>query len=364
MQFLDVAGIDFCCVTVDRLGSAFNRLSHSGATLFATRRQLQTLGLIRPMRAITVSAPARLHLGFVDLNGSLGRKYGSIGLAVNQPATVLTVREAERLSASGPERERAEKALRRFADLYGEGQSFAVEVTHAIPAHAGLGSGTQLALAIGAAIRALARRSVSDQSLGEIVERGARSAIGITAFERGGFIVDGGRGTLQQPPPTVVRLDFPTDWRAILVLDPRDVGVHGEKETAAFQALPEFPEALSGHLCRLTLMRLLPGIVEHDIAAFGAALSEIQSIVGQHFSAAQGGAGWSSPAVGHIVKRLGEAGASGLGQSSWGPTGFAFVDSEAAAQRLYSSLVEEAKAVRLELRIVQGRNSGAVIGPA
>jgi beta-RFAP synthase len=316
------------------------------------------------MRAITVSAPARLHLGFVDLNGSLGRKYGSLGLAVDQPATVLTVREAQAFHASGPEATRAGKAVHRFSDLYAAGRPYSVDVAEAIPAHAGLGSGTQLALAVGAAILKLSGNTASAQSLGEVIERGARSAIGITAFERGGFIVDGGRGPSGHAPPTVARLDFPTDWRAILVLDPRDVGVHGEKETAAFKALPEFPETLAGHLCRLTLMRLLPGIVEQDIAAFGAALSEIQEIVGNHFSAAQGGAPWSNPEVGRIVRRLGDAGATGLGQSSWGPTGFAFVDSEAAAHRLYSSLVEEAKAVRLDLKIVQGRNSGAVIGPA
>jgi beta-ribofuranosylaminobenzene 5'-phosphate synthase len=316
------------------------------------------------MRDIKVSAPARLHLGFIDLNGSLGRKYGSIGLAVDQPATVLTIREATKFQAKGLEARRAEATLRRFSDLYAHGRPYAVDITEAIPAHAGLGSGTQLALAIGAAVLELSGTIVSTQSLGEVVERGARSAIGITAFDRGGFIVDGGRGVSSHAPPTVVRLDFPPEWRAILVLDPRDVGVHGDKESAAFTALPDFPEALSGHLCRLTLMRLLPGIVEKDIAAFGSALSEIQSIVGKHFSAAQGGESWSSPAVGRIVRRLGEAGATGLGQSSWGPTGFAFVESEAAAHRLYSSLVEEAKANALDLKIVQGRNTGAVIGPA
>jgi beta-RFAP synthase len=316
------------------------------------------------MRAITVSAPARLHLGFVDLNGSLGRKYGSIGLAVDTPATRLVVREAETFTATGTEAARAEKAARRFSGLYAPDRAFAVAVEEAIPAHAGLGSGTQLALAIGAAILKLAGHSASAHLLGEVVERGARSAIGITAFEHGGFIVDGGRGTSSHPPPTVVRLDFPEEWRAILVLDPREAGVHGEKETAAFKALPEFPESLAGHLCRLTLMRLLPGVVEHDLEAFGAALSEIQSIVGAHFAAAQGGAPWSNPAVGRIVARLRDAGATGVGQSSWGPTGFAFVSNVAAADRLYSSLVEEAKAEGLELKIVQGRNTGAVIGPA
>lgn len=313
---------------------------------------------------VVVRAPARLHFGVLDLRGDLGRRFGGLGAAVEQPGLELVARPGDALEATGPDSGRALGYARAFLAHHGLSAGARIEVRRALPPHAGLGSGTQLALAIGAAVLKLSGNKASAQSLGEVVERGARSAIGITAFERGGFIVDGGRGPSGHAPPTVVRLDFPTDWRAILVLDPRDVGVHGEKETAAFKALPDFPETLAGHLCRLTLMRLLPGIVEQDLAAFGAALSEIQEIVGYHFSAAQGGAPWSNPEVGRIVRRLGEAGATGLGQSSWGPTGFAFVDSEAAAHRLYSSLVEEAKAVRLDLKIVQGRNTGAVIGPA
>jgi predicted sugar kinase len=148
------------------------------------------------------------------------------------------------------------------------------------------------------------------------------------------------------------------------VLDRRTMGVHGEEETQAFAALPPLPEAAAGRLCRLTLMQLLPGLHDCDIAAFGAALTEVQAIVGGHFAAAQGGSPWSSAAVGKLVDRLGKAGAVGLGQSSWGPTGFGFVDSKAAAARLYSTFVEEARAQGLDLRIVSGRNSPATIETA
>ncbi len=37
--------------------------------------------------AVRVIAPARLHLGFLDLNGGLGRLFGSIGLAIDTPRT-------------------------------------------------------------------------------------------------------------------------------------------------------------------------------------------------------------------------------------------------------------------------------------
>ena len=98
--------------------------------------------------------------------------------------------------------------------------------------------------------------------------------------------------------------------------------------------------------------------------AFGSALTEIQQIVGAHFALAQGGSAWTSPAVGALAARMQELGATGIGQSSWGPTGFAFVDSQEAAERLYHSLVEDAKADGLEILIARGRNAGARILPA
>ena len=108
-------------------------------------------------------------------------------------------------------------------------------------------------------------------------------------------------------------------------------------------------------------MQLLPGLVEADLATFGQALTEIQHIVGSHFAPAQGGSPWSSPAVGRACARLADAGAKGIGQSSWGPTGFAFVESETVAKRLYASLVGDVTGMGLSMSVVRGRNSGAII---
>lgn len=310
---------------------------------------------------LSVSAPARLHLGFVDLNGSLGRRYGSIGLAVDEPATELNLFRAETTSAAGPERERVLAMIERCREAFGLSGAYRAEVLSAIPAHAGLGSGTQLALAVGTALMRMEGLSLSPQQLGDLAGRGARSAIGMAAFEDGGFIVDGGRGAIDQPPPVLIRMPFPETWRVLLVFDSSAQGAHGDRETSAFAALPPFPEALADRLCRLVLMQLLPGLKEVDIAAFGAALTQIQAIVGSHFAAAQGGSPWTSPAVGEVLKRAAEAGATGIGQTSWGPTGFGFVPSQDVAERLYHSLVEDAKAKGLEIAIVRGRNSGATI---
>jgi beta-ribofuranosylaminobenzene 5'-phosphate synthase len=318
---------------------------------------------VRPKIAILTSvrvrAPARLHLGFLDMNGALGRRFGSIGLAVDRPATRLTVTKSNTNSASGAESARSLKLAKTFNR--GDGSGYAIDVEDAIPAHAGLGSGTQLALAIGTAIARLEGRELTALELAGVGERGMRSGIGLAAFTGGGFLVDGGRGSRDRAPPLTLRSDFPEDWRVLLMLDPSRAGVSGDAEKKAFEGLPEFPESAAAHICHLVLMKLVPGIKEHDIKAFGEALTEIQQMVGGHFAAKQGGSPWTSPAVGRVAARMQALGATGIGQSSWGPTGFAFIDGDEAAVRLYHSLVEEAKADGVEIVIARGRNAGARI---
>lgn len=309
--------------------------------------------------ALRVTAPARLHLGFVDLNGELGRLYGSIGLAIDEPATRLVVRRADADSAAGPESARALQVVERLRTAIGLPGSYEITIESAIPAHAGLGSGTQLALAVATAALRLAGIARPLDLIGTLTKRGQRSAIGIAAFDEGGFIVDGGRGALPSPPPVLIRAPMPSAWRILLVLDPSATGVHGDRETTAFAALAPMPRTTAAHLSHLVLMQAAPALVEADIAAFGAAIAQIQALVGAHFAAAQGGSAWSNPNVGALAARLAAAGASGIGQSSWGPTGFAFVASQNEAQTLYHSFVQDAKAQGLELMIVAGRNAGA-----
>jgi beta-ribofuranosylaminobenzene 5'-phosphate synthase len=317
-----------------------------------------------PLTRVRAVAPARLHLGFLDMHGGLGRRFGSIGLSLESPVTEVTVTRGAQFAAAGPEQERVEILLKRFAGELQLPGAYRAEVTKAIPAHAGLGSGTQLALSVGRALSVLEGVDVASKKLGESVERGARSAIGMAAFAVGGFIVDAGRGANDRAPPVIIRRDFPEAWRVILILDPEGEGASGKAEKEAFAALPQFPEASAAAICHRVLMQLVPGLMEADITAFGAALSEIQKIVGGYFAPAQGGSAWTNPAVGEMAEKLANLGAHGIGQSSWGPTGFAFCPSAEIAARLYSTLVEEAKALGLDLLITRGRNSGARVEAA
>ncbi|MCQ0990109.1 GHMP kinase [Jiella sp. LLJ827] len=309
---------------------------------------------------VTVCAPARLHLGFLDPGGSLGRRFGGIGLALEEPTTRVAIRRAFADTVDGPHAERAADYLdrmRKGLDLTGQ---YDLQIVSAMPAHSGLGSGTQLALAVACGLRRLEGRNLDPARDAALLGRGNRSGLGASFVTGGGVAVDGGKGQSDLPPPLVARMPFPESWRAILVMDPRDEGFHGQAELDAFADLPLFAEADAARICQLVLLLALPGLAESDLPAFGAAISEIQEIVGQHFAPAQGGV-FTSAKVGRVCGWLADHGAHGIGQSSWGPTGFAFAESPEFAERLVAELRDLDIAAGLEIRIVAGRNHGIEI---
>ena len=306
---------------------------------------------------VTIAANARLHLGFLDLNGDLGRKFGSIGLCLDQPATLLSLKKSchggNRADGIAPER--ALRHLDAMTQALGLRDGFHLDIAKTIPAHVGLGSGTQLALAIGAAVRKLSGLPLDTRADAFLLQRGARSGIGAALFDLGGLVVDGGQGATLGVPPVLARMAFPASWRIILVHDTAMQGIHGADEPAAFAALPPFPAATSAEICRLVLMQALPAIAERDIAPFGGAITRIQALLGDHFAAAQGGR-FTSKRVAAALAALSQAGAAGVGQSSWGPTGFAFAESEAAAQKLAALAFPD-----MTMQICRGCNAPARI---
>ena len=303
----------------------------------------------RSVNEVRVAASARLHLGFLDLHGGLGRKFGGLGLAIEGPQTRLSLTRAEATSVEGPQADRAASLLDKARSVFAPGAQARLLIHEAIPAHAGLGSGTQLALAIAAAVRRLEDVAGEAASDAAAMGRGARSGLGAGLFEQGGFVVDGGRKEAGPTAPVVARLAFPSEWRVLLVSDRKAEGVHGEREREAFATLPAFSEATAGELCRRVLMQALPALVERDLSRFGAAIEHIQRAVGDYFAPAQGGRRFLSAAVERIVTALVAEGAVGGGQTSWGPTGFAFVASEAEAERIAARVRPLAEGLSVEI---------------
>jgi beta-RFAP synthase len=318
--------------------------------------------------SVTVTVPARLHLGFLDLNGGMGRRFGGIGLAISDLKTRIAVRRAAPSRISGIEHVRVGRYADRIRSALSLDAPHQIDVTETVPAHAGLGSGTALALAVAAGIRVLHGLPIDAPADAITLARGTRSGLGIGLFARGGLVVDGGRrpgdasAGVPRPAPIISRLGFPEAWRVLVVLDPARQGTHGADELAAFATLGVFPESDAAHLCRLVVMKALPALADQDLASFGAAIGELQARLGDYFAVAQG-ARFTGPAAAAALDAMARAGAVGIGQSSWGPTGFAFAASHDDAERIAD--VGRRHQSGLDIRICRGLNRGAeVTAPA
>jgi len=325
---------------------------------------------------IIVKSTARLHMGFFDLHGGLGRKFGGIGLSLAMPAVELTAVTAENKQAQATGAPQVPAATVARASAIAEqlikklqlAGGASLNMQQHIPEHAGLGSGTQLALAVGAAINELYQLKLSTAQIAELTGRGGRSGIGIAAFDYGGLLIDGGRASAAAPdkalpkvPPLLARYDFPEQWRILLILDTSQPGIHGENELEAFNRLPVFSENLAAHLCRHVLMQAMPALVEQDLTAFGNSIQELQAHVGDYFAPAQGGR-YASPQIGAILLHLAHAGVACFGQSSWGPTGFAVFENEAGAKSMLDTLQQQfATFNNISYQIVCASNTGATI---
>ena len=297
-------------------------------------------------RTIVIEAPARLHFGLLDLRGTLGRRFGGIGTSAPGVGARISVSASSALHVEGPDSARAAEFARRALAYFGvssrapHGSLAApidgvdIRVERAIPAHFGLGSGTQLALSVARGVAELHGIDPSPLELARAVGRARRSAVGTWTFAGGGLVVEGGRRLDRDDAgPLVTRLPFPSDWRCVLALPNAQPGVSGADETAAFAHLPAPDEREAERVSYLVLMAMLPALAEGDIATFGRALTEVQELNGRWFAATQGGTYAPGPST-EIVRLMRELTVPGVGQSSWGPAVYGIVAGDIDAARV------------------------------
>ena len=337
------AGTDLArTFTVHRCESMLSRryrIIHREEPLIAIEEVFPCTAFADEIRVL-VETPSRIHITLLDMNGASGRVDGGVGVALDEPGCVLDARKGPDIDVHGgdePARRRvleAARAVREGLTLPG-----GAEITvHAVARqHAGLGSGTQVALATAAALCRLYDRDVPVPELARIVGRGGTSGIGTAAFEQGGFILDGGHrfgspGDKQDfrpsaasrgvaPPPVLARHRFPEDWRILLVTPDTGAGAHGEREVDIFRTHCPVPLDEVREVCHEVLMRMIPGLVEHDLDLFGSAVNRVQHLGFKKVEVAM-----QHPVVPALLEAMVQAGAAGAGLSSFGPTVYAVGD--------------------------------------
>ncbi len=304
---------------------------------------------------------SRLHFGLFHVpvdglahwpDGTPVRKFGGVGVMVNDPEIVVRVERAEEWEAVGPLADRALAFARRVSDSR---VSFRVEVERCPPEHVGLGVGTQLGMAVGTAVATELRRSLTARGVATLVGRGDRSGIGVHGFAHGGLIVDGGKSDGTAVGLPLARLAWPSGWPIVLARPRVTPGCHGDRERAAF-ARTRSPDAAlrtTEKLARLALLGLVPALLERDFLAFGSALHEFNRTAGDPFAPDQNGV-YASAGVDDAVARIRTLGTLGCGQSSWGPTVFAVCRDPDEASFLAGKLRETA-----DVTVTTGKNDGA-----
>jgi len=318
---------------------------------------------------IRVTTPSRLHLGFMDLNGDLGRVYGSIGVALSNPQTEIAVETGRHLCVKvkdGNVQRKISDIVAAFSKYYQIEPNVTIRVIRNIPEHKGFGSGTQLAIAATTALTHFYGINASTYDLSSVMGRGARSSIGIWSFEHGGLIIDSGKKRLEsgataaEPPKAILRYDFPDEWKFVLVVPQEKQGLSGEQEKKAIGFIHP-SKKISEEICRLVMIKLLPSLIEKDINNFGDALSQIDRKTGLFFKPVQGGI-YSEKLSYKLIDQLLASGAYGAGQSSWGPALYGLALKE-EAEHLAECLQDYLNRHHIKGRVIiaSGRNTGAEV---
>ncbi len=352
-----------------------------------------------PPAAVEVRTPARLHIGMLSFGVPGVRSFGGVGLMTDRPAVHLRLRRANRLEARGPHAERAVKFARACMQAWGLGDvGCSLEVVSAPAAHVGLGSGTQLGLAVAAGMRQLFRRPAGEPhelsvahplqqplepdqhdwvfdvqdaiELARVVGRGRRSSVGVYGFSRGGLIVEAGRlveadgsgddDARREFSPMIARARLPAAWRCVVIAARDAVGLSGPAEREAFGRLPPVAGEVTAELSKIALLELLPAAVEGKFAEFAAAVRRYGELAGQPF-AAESQQLPHAPATAKLLELLGELGIVGAAQSSWGPTVMACCPSLEAAGDLAEALDRLGLARHHDVVIARFDSQGAVL---
>jgi beta-ribofuranosylaminobenzene 5'-phosphate synthase len=310
---------------------------------------------------IEVITPSRIHLALIDLNASLGRMDGGVGLALEAPRFRIRVSRSDSLEIEAPEeyRERIGDVVAKVAGAYKIPTGVRVEVRETYPQHVGLGSGTQLALAAGCAAARLYGVDLAPREAARIVGRGGTSGIGVAAFEGGGFILDGGHSLKDKgsflpssasrapPPPVLMRHDFP-DWEIALIIPRKGATYAGAREVNVFKKYCPIPLEEVRRISHLILMRLLPAAVERDIEAFGEGINILQGLGFKKIEVRL-----QHPRVRRLLYKAQDC-SHGAGLSSFGPVIYCLPEDREALRDTIPGEEEE-------LVFTRANNEGAII---
>ncbi|RLT13827.1 MAG: hypothetical protein DWI24_03910 [Planctomycetota bacterium] len=322
------------------------------------------------MKSATITTSGRLHFGLFGWGPQAFRQFGGFGLMIQKPGYIIQAKYAKTdfLEAGMEDQQAINKMLPDIREYFKQKgfmlPPLSIKVHHCIPAHHGLGSGTQRALAIGKLMAAMAGwNHPTIHEIAMATNRFPRSSVGAYGFEKGGLIVDGGHetglGRHQKIAPLISQMQWPEQWRVILFIPQETQGHFGTKEMEAFVKLPSPEVNEMNSVARSILTQFLPALAETDFHRAMAALETIQRQVGEWFAPAQSGSVYGSPLRDNLIQELKSHGLRGVGQSSWGPTLFGFSQaSDQEIQNLSKAITNQFPQIQLQCIVTEASSQG------
>lgn len=289
---------------------------------------------------VEVSAPSHVHTGNIDINGGLGRLYGTLGFTLEEPRLKMKICRDNDNSVDGTSRGDVLGYVELFSKLYNVKMRVIVE--EEIPPHVGLGSTTPIALGVGVAAAILSGRRYRLEEIALAAGRSQVSGLGYHAFMGGGFIVDGGfKPGVKMVPPLLARIPVPSKYRIVYAVPNArldEILALKEREEEILESMPVMDEEMAARNSRIVLMGILPAALEGDWATAGRWLYEFNRGLGEYWASRQEGV-YCCREVEEVVDFLMERGAYCACQSSWGPTVYGLLPSQ-HADNVYRELGE------------------------
>ena len=368
-----------------------------------------------PMR-IFIKTPCRLHFSLIDLNGSLGRIDGGIGLTLEKPNFTIELLDRESLMNRGvgdfawnllPDNQKVletplgrvvfsvecsdhpnldellsvvieitDTFIRKLVEMFSltKSEKFPLKITiwDFLYAHMGLGSKTQMALALASSIIKIhdLDKKIDIETLTHMVGRGGTSGIGFRSYEKGGFILDCGHrfgegeekhsflpssASNAKPARTILRYNFPKEWTTLVLILNVPAGASNVEEINIFQKHCPIPIEEVQQVSHHILLQLLPGIIEKDLTTVGKALNQIRKIGFKKIEVSL-----QHEKVKELIRFL-EQNTKCAGMSSFGPTVFSIFESEEEARKILYEIEQKFSEVGLTSYITTASNSGAHI---
>jgi predicted sugar kinase len=137
-------------------------------------------------------------------------------------------------------------------------------------------------------------------------------------------------------------------------------GLWGEEEENAFHRLPAVPADVTDALTEEVRERMLPAAARGQFERFSESVYRYGCAAGRCFAEIQGGP-YNGPRLTQLVEAVRSMGVTGVGQSSWGPTLFAVLPNQTAAEAFAASLAGRMPEEDIALSITRTSNRGATI---